>query len=834
MVEPPVGQEAHSARLTSPAAHRLVELQRTVGNRAARRLARKPAPKADMKAVVNMVEEMGREGVIWGAQQKVDQLLSNAPTSARVTQLASQRVLDAYTKTDRFARGKKHLAPRQAAEDFEKSLERKRIEGTIASAPSIWHGFKRAEQSARSPHYHQQATLLKRDIEIVQDEFRDRARENALSLLDSSQRRVETMLKSYGLVTAFADEAIKKVSVYGGELETEVEKWHERAQKGQTALYDAASGLRGKLNVRVEELRELQGQVVRKQVVFLKRWNTPPLDEADRRAKDKAVKKLGAAASRVSGTITDEARKEEREIQAAGRELAAAWINAEREHPVLAAHRDGRQRHLEWVDLTTYEPTREPALPALQAVEINRAAKRLGSTVRKGAHERAVIRQGIAKLVNIRRARLALQQGLLSPLKLRPVVEFTREQMVINPKSVWGKAIYEVVKPHLGPLRQGLEFVKSLFEFALMVLAAVPNPAQPLAVMYDVASGAYTTMDEYVKYTLQKSYANTDLDRAKSISDEEPSLTGFALALLGTGMSIVDARAVFKEAAALQRAARHGDSAAQKRLDELLERYDGQKRRPDAPTPQQSPAASRPVQQTGPPPLHPDLSTSDLKFMAHHNSAREMREQVEWDLRALQHQGDGPTMTEFLEIIGDADINHAPTAELVGNFRTFYRTLRDPLAHADFAAFVWRYAARRRITTVQALEEIVAGNGGVIHVYGNLTREVVADPRPFVDWYFNGDNHGAYTHLFQEGMLNFRHGAGAGSRFRRLVAAAQRKTNEDHLRKKFWEKFYDGLFDEYDKSHINAPEGLGKLLRKHLGIPMTLRRPTGAPPPDNP
>jgi hypothetical protein len=559
-----------------PSAHRVRQLQSAIGNRAVARLLSR-TPSHPMAKELQVAEGLNEQGLIDAVDQSITNDLTRSDNKLRTTQLGYLRAVQAFMLSPHYSSRKQQPTALMSKTDMDKLVERKWIEGTIATAGSLRLGSERAAKS-KSPHNAEQMQLLRGDIKFVQEQFASRVRTNAYAFLDDSERRIASVLRSYGLVTAAAGAAVSKVFLSEGELDNEVDTWLERARIGQKARYEskAAVDKRGSLAKTIQGLRALQANALKLQVGYINRFGKIPLDEADRRKSDKRQKGVDdpVAKAIIGNQVTPLERSKEEEIQTAGRALSAAWIKAEREHPVLAAHRDGQQRHLEFIDLTSYGESYSPGgHDFLDAMNIVEAYKKVNQKTEQSTHERAVVKQALRKLVNIHRTRLALQQGKLSFYKLKPVVDFTRTQLLIHPRSVWGVAVDEVVSPYKGLLEEGFEFVKDVFNIAMMALAAIPTPVQPIAVMYDVARGVYTTMDEYVKYDLQTAYSDTDLDKARSISDEEPSLTGFVVSLIATGMGVAQARSVFKAAAAARRSMLAGDDAARQALNDLGEAH---------------------------------------------------------------------------------------------------------------------------------------------------------------------------------------------------------------------------------------------------------------------
>ena len=152
--------------------------------------------------------------------------------------------------------------------------------------------------------------------------------------------------------------------------------------------------------------------------------------------------------------------------------------------------------------------------------------------------------------------------------------------------------------------------------------------------------------------------------------------------------------------------------------------------------------------------------------------------------------------------------------------------MRDPEAAAEFCAAVWQRAADKHITTLEALEELVPGGKAPQIIEGELTKaELIQDP-PFIDMTFNGSDHGTHTHLFMEGLIDFKHGAGKGREIRQMIARAEGKAiprGPGKPDKEFYETFWDAMFDEYDSRHLNSPEGLQRVLEEHLGFPRRIK-----------
>lgn len=103
-------------------------------------------------------------------------------------------------------------------------------------------------------------------------------------------------------------------------------------------------------------------------------------------------------------------------LQARQAQFKAAWIQAEREHPILAAYRGGKA----------------PDASALNGIGGDEATTR------------SIIKHVLPKLGNIYRTKAALQGawGDLDPLQLAPVVELTKQRMFVAEGSYRDRAVH--------------------------------------------------------------------------------------------------------------------------------------------------------------------------------------------------------------------------------------------------------------------------------------------------------------------------------------------------------------------------------------------------------
>jgi hypothetical protein len=466
------------------------------------------------------------EGKVWVEQHYLNALLTEAKPTDRAKRLAYSRALvDVDIEMSKRQKAHQQFAPVLDDVTERRIGYRRNALAEIVRTRSVREGLDSAEDRAGDADEREQIRLVRNDMKQVQDEFRDRAYDNAYKLLDSSSREIASMLQSYGLQMARAEDVVHFVRIYEGEREPEAAKWVATARaSGTSGFADPRKAQHRKdLSATLKHLRTLQ--------YWVKRLK-PPKDP------------VSSAASLVVGPLADLGPKtpDSPELKHAKAELAVAWMNAEREHPVLAAYRAGKDDKLEEADL--------------------------GGGGGEGKDEQAVVSQAIRLLVNILTAKLALQQKKVSPFELAPIVALTRAQMLIRRGSVWDIAIQEMMRGD----DDGEEWAKEALKTALSAIILVFPFAWPLMIV-SAGINLHAAGTEYVRYGLDQALIATNLDRAKALSSKEPSLAGFAWALVGAGLDVVGARAAYKQAQSLRAAVLAGDENAVAALDRLGEAH---------------------------------------------------------------------------------------------------------------------------------------------------------------------------------------------------------------------------------------------------------------------
>jgi hypothetical protein len=272
-------------------------------------------------------------------------------------------------------------------------------------------------------------------------------------------------------------------------------------------------------------------------------------DVLDLETKQKAVVQIEERIKQMEGAIAhpenvspqsmDEPEKELQtlrpQLAEATRELQTMWIEAERRHAVLAQYRTGEE--LAHVGFGNLE----------HMVDLGRGDDG-DSTMR------SILEGLVPKVANIKSADNMIAQGKPSALTLAPIVALIRGYMFVAPGSIRDGKVNDMVKHAKGHgwVRWVIEAV--LFAFAMITLlpsagASLALPASAAGVMY----GMYSALDEYVKYDQDKTLINTNIDRARSLSDAEPSLTGFVVSLVSVGLDALPLLHAFHQAVALRR-----------------------------------------------------------------------------------------------------------------------------------------------------------------------------------------------------------------------------------------------------------------------------------------
>jgi hypothetical protein len=827
-IAPPKERPAPEVAPPQRRAAGVLALQQTAGNRAVGKLLRRRVLARRTSAeAMDLARGAAKTHTLWDREYYLYARLTDPGEAQRADQCLQLRAvekLELATREKQFAR--QTLDP-----DVEERIKtRKEAIRLIAWKGSAKEGIQVAMEKAKTPMDYVQVGLLTQDLDALKREFRFAAYDNAYKLLDESARRIGDMLRSYGLMTAHAEPLVRNVTFGYESSGKAVAEWLSYAKSLDPWKTKETAAHRSGLTKAAAHVRALRKDYERELDAYAKKYESKDF-----------VSQVGKywlalpARLRVTKATTDAQRADLEVVKAKHAAAAAAQIEAEREHPLLAAYRD-------------------------------RKLDDLASTKGDDAVEE-VVDTSIDTLSNILMAKLALKQHKVSALELGPIVALTRAQLLIRQGTYWDAAISDLIHEET----DGNKFAMAVLQVVLAALALLPG-GQVFALL-GLGLDLWTAGNELAQYGLDTTLAGTDLDRAKALSDKTPSLTGFVFALVSAGLNAAAVRSALKEAEALGGKIASGDKDAVDALNKLGKEHgvehlgeDVAKRvhnepRPHEPPPKKKPAepeGGKPAEREGKPVREevkpkvepPKLRVKGLKY----TSAEEVRADVVKRLKGGTAKSKGK-MPEDYGRVHEALAAHPGTAnaqikELVD---TVMGALRTPENYADVLAEAWTRAAKVDGDINTALREMAAEakGGKVIPIsevpagQGLLHGEVffekyVSKESYFVDNALLGDDHGAMTHLLQDLVVD-RALKAAGkdmtsAEFRALLGRAEGTLSRDAwetLRAKTFLEYPDGFvetelktgdyvwrltYDLAQDGYLPMPEMIGRALKKALGL----------------
>lgn len=403
----------------------------------------------------------------------------------------------------------------------------------------------------------QQQALMDHDAAAFCAEFRIAAKHNALAMLSDSTVAIDTALQSYGIAGGDVrlSRAAHNVAKDPDALDVEVENWVGLSRKldDNRGAFAAGQGRREELAHEAARLRALQDNIAElaaEQLRLLQQIGAKSHPRPAGTAQPKSLdeNQLGSLASKhpqqslpnpfapASKPPPESPEKQLAFVQGALKarqaQFSAAWIQAEREHPVLAAYR-GRK-----------------AADASTLVGIGD----------DDATIRSVLRHVLPKLGNIYRTRAALQGtwGTLDPMQLAPVVEISKRQMFVAEGSYRDRAVHDMAmeahESHGNLVQWALEAVMIGLTLVTLIPTGGASVAAGLA-LTGLAYDVYTGLGDYEDFKLASAATDTNLDAIRSLSDTEPSLTPLLTRILSAGLNLTIAAGLFRRAVALRRAA---------------------------------------------------------------------------------------------------------------------------------------------------------------------------------------------------------------------------------------------------------------------------------------
>jgi len=249
-------------------------------------------------------------------------------------------------------------------------------------------------------------------------------------------------------------------------------------------------------------------------------------------------------------------READEKVRKAVGEYNVLRYNSDKDYPILAAFDELDTTGTYYVDRTISTLT--------------------GFASRSGNDTAATLYNETAdKLANIDKVADAVAKGDLRVWRLDPVVSLTLQQTAILPDELQKRLVGDKAKESTpGEI---LDIALGVLAIALGALAAIPTGGGSLAAGIAVAAGlgsaalgGYFAIEHLQQYALEAAANGTDFDKARAVSQVEPSLFWLAVDIIGAiggaGADIHAAAATFKtlstalkEAAELRQLAQQGE-----------------------------------------------------------------------------------------------------------------------------------------------------------------------------------------------------------------------------------------------------------------------------------
>jgi hypothetical protein len=814
-----------SGNTLGASSNRAVQLrraQRTAGNRAVGRLLKgKNRPSAASRSLQRATFAEQTTAPNRALAQEIDELsllsaseLADLQDQARVQaaildhpkHAAYERELEALEFLESQGRVKKrtYIPPPFLPRDVEdRRAVRRNLEANVRRLGSFddaalelnnWT-FSQLEQNDLFTRWDAHVRFFTDEMDRFGKAFTAQAREIAVKLLAHSQSEILGVIESYGLARYPAFECAKKIA-RGADAKEEVDQlvhhsdaaWDRGPQNAKPKL--TARRHRVGLGRIVKRLKSQQEAV---RLALARSWEFPMED--------------------THGMV----------IRKAKEELTAMWLEAERQHPAIAAFR-GSETDLEDVDLGALDDDLHGSEP--QMTEL------LGNI--------------LPKLADIIKARGQIDGGHLKPLTLPPVVALTKAVMFVPEGSLRAGKVNDLVEA-ASKTTTGQRIAMAVMTL-IVVATLIPSGGTSLGIgigLVSAALSAATAFEDWEDYQQHKLLANTSLDRAKALSLEEPSLFAFAFDLVTLGLDGAPLVKAFREAVAIKSLLRAGEGAESKAVKELVAdlneigkakgeadlgekalkeaeaaEKDAVRAGREAPTHEREPKPKGPeageVKQTAAKPWKPPPGSP-------HADVGELRKAIQDPLTTLDH-GWTNMNSEWLELLS-VDRNaliakYGQDRALWEKLDEAYTILRDPKKLEAGMVKIYLGAAEKGITPEEWLISYFGGKAGM-PILQDATPEIfrtamLAD-KPALDEILQDARHGLLTHAFQEFVLAEEWGGRAAARdFRHAIANVNGPAAGS---KQMFSRVWDALFDSLDANAINRPEVLGPILHAHLKLP---------------
>jgi hypothetical protein len=684
-------------------------------------------PNRRLAALIDEIDKLGNAAVIERRRSEVLEAQALTGTDGADRQVALEAV--------EYVAAHRGLGPLTPYYTVDTSTNRRRnVRVAIEEGVREHHSFKKAfAQLADSPAGDDARRFFEHEEETFRSEFSRQAKSTALAMLDASQREMERVLNGYGLpvqAVVFAADRINR-GARGSDSDTEATAVIKRALQSDDVDTQEHQDKREALAKTVGGLEQQKALVDKLEHEAGRAALDVPINAEGPKADAMMAKKAQAEAERLT--------------------LRRMWIEAERSHPILTAYRHGGD--VEKVDLGTLDT--DPVEAEMHAVLVKLLPK-------------------LGDLLEAKR-KISLGEKYLSALSIPSVVALTKANMFIPRGSIRDGIANDLAE------EAGTESKWIILGAILLALVTfLPSGGASLGIVAGMASvgmAAYSAVHDWEQYSKQKMLSDTDLDIARSLSTEEPSLTPFVISLVSLGLEPLALLSAFNKARRLKSLANAGEdtSALVNELNQITTKGGkklGEEALEDIEAEQQATKAGKTAG-----PKIPKIKDTAFGFLDRADARagaikalstvrRDMPER--WDmLKAALRESDGETNRELLRVVD-----------------RYMDALRDPEAWADVIADAWQIAAPTRKPSLRNALLKLAKQRGIksMKVRNVMTGErffkkVVVSGKGVIDPNLavgvDGALHGELTHLVQDLVVDSKLGRGASAKFRQLLDKAE-------------------------------------------------------------
>ena len=602
---------------------------------------------------------------------------------------------------------------------------------------------------------------IRREAAQFRTTFRGRAWDTASRMLRNSQATMFGVMQSYGLPPELGERAVRRMHSEKLGAEPAAQFVLDEMQKLPDGTFERTVNARnptrqrGRLAAAVRTLKPLQ----------------------DRVAKLKRVAGGLDAEWSAQGPGTDAmARAITVELPAAQRELAAAWMEAEREHQILAAFR-GDEAELDKVALSELD---------LPHTETSQLMKR-------------VLEHMLPKLKDSATALWMLENRRLDPLAMPPVVALTQATMFIPEGSIRAGVVRDMLDEQK---RNRESWLLTVATIALAIITLVPSGGTSALLIPAGIAGAglaaYSALKIYERYERQKLLVNTDLDLARSLSNEQPSLRGFAMNLVAAGLEGFALFRLWRKAVELRRLAGQPGSLRQatdefkalmqeerlsaqvskQLLDDLTKATRTHAPKPDLPPRTRDKPTATSGSGGGKAPAKPPPIPAAGLPKGHAGKAAFLK--AVRDRLGTVPRGRPPGWERVIEAL-----NRTPgrnNRKIRAVVEHVMDALQDPKRYSEVLGDAWDLVAAGKAADINdALVKLAERTGYRVRTVGEVKAgdsfftEVATRKEYWIDDALAGEKHGAMTHLLQDLVVDKALGTGGSVEFRALLGRAEGK-----------------------------------------------------------